>query len=329
MKLRILAPGPAMAVAVLTARSTAPQQATPLHGAAASAPTASRSGGTSASVPTSAPVAQPVSTSPKPASGPTLPVHVSLLENDGGVYGIAMPVIAYFDRQVSDPTPYERATKVTVNGALVSGAWYWQRSGHAGQVLEARYRLRTYSPVHAQIHVDLPIKGEPAGRGLAYDDNLTLSIATGAATVATVDGATERMTVTSDGTTVLSFPVSLGAANTPTYSGTKIVMEKDRVEDMRTNPGEAYYDLTVPWPVRLTNSWEFVHAASWNGGNIGIRSASHGSTNLNATDAQRYYTLARIGDVSPTPTPAGRGCRPGTATATGTCPGRCGGSMAR
>jgi hypothetical protein len=40
-----------------------------------------------------------------------------------------------------------------------------------------------------------------------------------------------------------------------------------------------------------------VHAASWNGGNIGIRSTSHGCTNLDVADAQRYFGFARIGDV--------------------------------
>ena len=227
----------------------------------------------------------------------TQPVHVSLLEGDGGVYGIGMPIIAYFDHAPTDAAAFEQATSVTVNGYPVGGAWFWQRSGRAGAALEAHYRLRTYWPAHARIFLRLPVKGLSAGAGLVYDDNLTLSVTTGAATIAVVDGAAERMTVTSDGKTVFSFPVSLGAANTPTYSGVKVVMEKDRVQEMRNNPGEAYYDLLVPWSVRLTNSGEFVHAASWNGGNIGIRSTSHGCTNLTVEDARRYFQLARIGDV--------------------------------
>ncbi|MEP7177511.1 MAG: L,D-transpeptidase [Pseudonocardiales bacterium] len=141
------------------------------------------------------------------------------------------------------------------------------------------------------------MKGLSAGRGLAFDDSLTLSIATGAANITTVDGASERMTVTSDGKTVFSFPVSLGDASTPTYGGTKIVMEKDRVQEMKNNPGEPFYDLQVPWSVRLTNSGEFVHSASWNGGNIGVRSTSHGCTNLNVAAAKQYFEFAQIGDV--------------------------------
>jgi L,D-transpeptidase catalytic domain len=53
----------------------------------------------------------------------------------------------------------------------------------------------------------------------------------------------------------------------------------------------------VPWSVRVTNSGEFVHAASWNGGNIGVRSTSHGCTNLKVADAQWFYNFSMIGDV--------------------------------
>lgn len=225
------------------------------------------------------------------------PVHVSLLAGDGGEYGIGMPIIAYVDHAITDASAFDHATTVTVNGQPAAGAWYWQRSGRAGQVLEAHYRLRDYWPAHARIHLDLPVKGLPAGHGLVFDDSLTLSIATGAANITTVNGATERMVVTSDGRKVFDFPVSLGAADHPTYTGTKIVMEKDRVEEMKSNPGEAHYDVKVPWSVRLTNSGEFVHAASWNGGNIGVRSTSHGCTNLNVAAAQQYFEFAQIGDV--------------------------------
>ncbi len=74
-------------------------------------------------------------------------------------------------------------------------------------------------------------------------------------------------------------------------------MEKDRVQEMRNNPGEPFYDLQVPWSVRLTNSGVFVHSASWDGGNIGVRSTSHGCTNLNVGDARRYFAFAQVGDV--------------------------------
>jgi lipoprotein-anchoring transpeptidase ErfK/SrfK len=123
-------------------------------------------------------------------------------------------------------------------------------------------------------------------------------MSTGPANISTIDGHTERMVVTSDGRQVFSFPVSLGKASTPTFSGVKVVMEKDRVQRMVGGTGGDRYDLSVPWSVRITNSGEFIHAASWNGGNIGRRSTSHGCTNLNEADAQRFFALARVGDVA-------------------------------
>lgn len=236
-------------------------------------------------------------------------MHVSLLEGDGGVYGVGMPIVVYVDRKVTDAAAFEKATMVTVNGTPAGGAWYWERSSRQGQVLEAHYRPEKYWPANARIRVDMPVKGLSAGKGLAYENSLTLDIATGASHVSVVDCARERMTVTSDGKTVRSFPTSCGKAKTPTYTGAKVVMQKGEekpgstqlrpdgaVRMVSTNPADPY-DLIVPWSVRLTASGEYAHAASWNGGNIGIRSTSNGCTNLNVNDAKWFYQFSRIGDV--------------------------------
>jgi lipoprotein-anchoring transpeptidase ErfK/SrfK len=220
-----------------------------------------------------------------------------------------MPIIAYFDRMVTDATAFERATKVSVNGKPADGAWYWEKSARAGQVVEARYRLRQYWPAYAKVYVDMPVKGLSAGTGLSFDNSLTLSIATGPANVSSVDCRANRMTVTSDSKVVRTMPTSCGKAATPTYIGVKVVMQKGEqlpgsdklrpngaVRMIGTNPADPY-DLIVPWSVRLTSSGEFAHAAAWNGGNIGIRSTSNGCTNLNVTDAEWFYRFSRLGDV--------------------------------
>jgi lipoprotein-anchoring transpeptidase ErfK/SrfK len=234
--------------------------------------------------------------SPSGSPAPTgRPVHVRLFQSDGSTYGVGMPVIAYLSASITDARPFVTATRVTVNGEPAQGAWYFQRSGmYKGYPVEAHYRPQDYWPGHASIRLDLPVKGLSAGAGLVYDNSLTLDMSTGAANVSRIDGANERMVVTSDGKQVFSFPVSLGKASTPTFGGTKVVMEKDRVQRM-VGPG---YDLQVPWSVRITNSGEFIHAASWNGGNIGQRSTSHGCTNLKVADAQRFFSFAQIGDVA-------------------------------
>ena len=234
-----------------------------------------------------------VSASP---SGPVgKPVHVRLFEADGSTWGVGMPIIAYLSAKITDAKAFAAASVVTVNGAPAQGAWYFQRSAiYSGYPLEAHYRTQSYWPAHAKIRMDLPVKGLSAGTGLVFDNSLTLDMSTGAANISRIDGHTERMVVTSDGKQVFSFPVSLGKASTPTFSGTKVVMERDRVQRM-TGPG---YDLKVPWSVRVTNSGEFIHSASWNGGNIGQRSTSHGCTNLRAADAEHFFAFAHVGDVA-------------------------------
>jgi len=232
------------------------------------------------------------------AAAPTAsgkPVHVRLLEGDGTTWGVGMPIIAYLSAKITDAHAFAEATTVTVNDAPAQGGWFFQKSAiYRGYPLEAHYRTQNYWPAHAKIHLDLPVQGKPAGTGLVFDNSLTLDMSTGPANISKVDGHAERMVVTSDGKQVFSFPVSLGKASTPTFGGTKVVMEKDRVQRM-TGPG---YDLKVPWSVRITNSGEFVHAASWNGGNIGQRSTSHGCTNLTSAEAKRFYEFAQVGDVT-------------------------------
>jgi lipoprotein-anchoring transpeptidase ErfK/SrfK len=241
----------------------------------------------------------PAASSAAPSASATTPagkpVHVRLLEGDGSTWGVGMPIIAYVGGKITDAKAFAAATTVTVNGAPADGAWYFQRSAiYSGYPIEAHYRTQAYWPAHAKIHMDLAVKGQPAGTGMVFDNSLTLDMSTGAANISRIDGKKERMTVTSDGKQVFSYPVSLGKASTPTFSGTKVVMEKDKVQRM-TGPG---YDEKVPWSVRVTNSGEFIHSASWNGGNIGQRSTSHGCTNLTVKDAQQYFGFAHVGDVA-------------------------------
>ncbi|MFB9409117.1 L,D-transpeptidase [Dactylosporangium matsuzakiense] len=236
------------------------------------------------------PAAQSPSASPAPSGKP---VHVRLYQKDGTTYGVGMPIIAYLSGSITSAKDFAAATQVTVNGAPAEGSWYFQKSAiYEGYPLEAHYRPAEFWPAHASIHMDLSAKGRSAGPGLVFDNSLTMDVKTGPANIGKVDGKTLRMVVTSDGNQVFDFPVSLGKASTPTFNGTKVVMGKSAVERM---VGDGY-DEKVPWSVRITNSGEYVHSASWNGGNIGQRSTSHGCTNLTEANAKSYFDFAQVGD---------------------------------
>jgi len=251
------------------------------------------------------------------------PVHIKILEDDtygpAGPYGIGMPIVAYFSKKITSAKDFSKATTITVNGQPNAGSWYFESSAIiSGYPIEAHFRpapqpgsTDAYWPAHASIHMDMKTKGVSGGPGFVFDDSLTLNMTTGAAHISTVNctAGVEKMVVTSDGKTVNSFPTSCGAAKTPTFTGVKVVMQKGEqapgkstlrpdgaVEMIGTSPSDRY-DLVVPWSVRITQSGEYVHAASWNGGNIGRRSTSNGCTNLNTADAKWFYDFAMIGDV--------------------------------
>jgi lipoprotein-anchoring transpeptidase ErfK/SrfK len=281
--------GLGIAEAVLSACSKGTPQWNPQAGASG-AP----SGGPGAPTPTPTPT-----TRNGFLLGSGKPVHVRLYQSDGATYGVGLPLIAYLNTKITDSKAFVGATKVTVNGQPAAGGWYFQASAiYPDYPVEAHYRLQDYWPAHANIKMEMPLDGLSAGAGLVFDDSLTLDVNTGAKNITMVDGHTERLITTTDDQPKFNFPVSLGKAKTPTFTGTKVVMERDAVKEMiGTTPGDLY-DLKVPWSCRITNSGEFIHAASWNGGNIGQRSTSNGCTNLNVTDAQNFFNFAQVGDVA-------------------------------
>lgn len=222
-------------------------------------------------------------------------MHVRLFESDGDTFGVGMPIIAYFSTAITDASVFDKVTTVTVNGKVVHGAWYFEHSSQADEALEAHYRTASYWPAHASIKLTMPLAGLWAGRGLVFDDDLSLSIKTGAAQIVKIDGKSERMDVYSDGRLVRRFGVSLGKADTPTYAGTAVVIGKANPQDMISAPGEPYYNIEVPWSVRVTYDGEFIHDAYWNG-QIGQQNLSHGCTNLSPADSEWYYRYSQIGD---------------------------------
>jgi len=231
------------------------------------------------------------SQSPKPG----IPVHVALKFEDGSHFGVGIPIIAFFTRKPTDGIPFQNATKVTVNGASAKGAWFFETSSADKKYpIEAHYRLQNYWPAHSQVHLDLPVKGLSAGAGLSYDDSLTSDFSTGAKNISVVDDTTHMMTVTTDDHPYGTYPVSLGAADTPTLRGIKVIMEKGVSICMK---GPGYNECGIKFTQRLTYGGEYLHSAPWNLRNIGHFDSSNGCTNLTPADAQKLYAFLEIGDV--------------------------------
>jgi lipoprotein-anchoring transpeptidase ErfK/SrfK len=255
-------------------------------------PTSHQGGNTARPPASSTPPSPTASASPTPKPIPRTPIHASLFQGDGMTYGVGMPIIMRFDRAVPDPTDIEAAIRVTSTPPSSPGAWYWFTK------TEAHYRPPTYWPAHATITLDAPLKGVPAGPRRAVDNNLTLTMHTGAAHVSTINATSLKMTVTSDNVPVRTIPVSLGKPGHRTFYGVKVVESKSNPERMISDPphGPGSYNVLVPWSVRVTNSGEFIHAAPWNP-LVGQSDQSHGCTNLNSADARWFYNFSGVGDV--------------------------------
>lgn len=299
----------AVGTAAVLAGCTSAVSGNPVTGSATSSTPATSS--SSSSAPTT-------SAAPPPAR----PVHIRLLEDDSNgppTYGIGMPIVVYFSAKITEARDFVAATTVKINGVVNKGFWYFERSAlNAGYPLQGSFipyqadvpsyynGMQTLWPPNSTVEMAMDTKGVSAGRGLAFDDSLTLHMAIGDAHISRVDCAAEQMVITDNGRPWHTYPVSCGAAATPTFNGIKVVLQKGEQDPatgklrpigtvMMSGPG--YTDDPVPYSVRITNSGEYVHAASWNGRNIGIRSTSNGCTNLNPDNAIAFYNWAIIGDV--------------------------------
>lgn len=272
---------------------------------------------------TSAQSGAPTSGSSDPAK-PKKVVKVTSLLSDGAQYGVGMPIVLYLSPLPTDSTAFTNAVKVTVNGKPAAGAWYWEQPDAdevKNHVVEAHYRPETYWPAHSQIHVDIPIGGLSAGTtkkyDLVYSNKLTsLDYSIGAAHISTVDAANGEMTVKSDDKVVNKFRAGLGASQTPTYKGVKVVMQKGEDKPGTNTPrpngavtmqGPGYGPELVDWSVRITQSGEYVHAAPWNPNQT---ATSNGCTNLSTSNAKWFYGFSQIGDVVKYPNAPGAQMRP-------------------
>jgi lipoprotein-anchoring transpeptidase ErfK/SrfK len=239
---------------------------------------------------------------------PKTVVHVSALESDGATYGVGIPIVLYFHPLPTNSSAFTKAAKVKVNGSVANGAWFWEQPTKyekTRHIIEAHYRLSRYWPANSDVDVNLPIGGLSAGKGKVYGHALnSVSFHIGASHVSSVDGQARKMTVTSNGRLVRTIEVSLGAAQTPTYTGVKVVMQKgeNQPDGAKLRPDGAVemigpgYDELVDWSVRITQSGEYVHAAPWNS-HIGQLNTSNGCTNLQVDTAKWFYQFSRLGDI--------------------------------
>jgi lipoprotein-anchoring transpeptidase ErfK/SrfK len=226
---------------------------------------------------------------------PANTVRVSSNIGDGNVVGVGMPLVLRFGRDIPANVrdEVERRLWVTTSPAQ-EGSWNWF-SG-----TELHYRPKAYWQAGTKLDFRIGTGGLPLGGSWYGRADLTIdaSIRTDPL-VMTVDNKTKKMTVTYKGQVAKTLPVSLGAARTPSSSGTMVVMERLRntVFDTSDAPDPRdRYVTPIEYAQRLTWGGEFIHAAPWSVQHQGVRNVSHGCVNVSMANAAWLFNLSKVGD---------------------------------
>lgn len=210
---------------------------------------------------------------------------------DGKTYGVAMPIAVTFDAPVTDKAAAQKAMTVKTS-VPVEGSWAWLDD------TRAHWRPKAYWPSGTKVNVDLKLYGVHFGGGVYGEYDMTSHFTIGRNQVVKANTQTHRVQVFRDGKLTGDFPASFGMESDPgrvTNSGTHVVMSKHSSYSM-TNPQYDYYDVVVPWAVRISNNGEFLHGYAPSVWAQGSQNVSHGCVNLSPANAKKYYDSALVGD---------------------------------
>ncbi|WP_274561620.1 L,D-transpeptidase [Streptomyces spiramyceticus] len=226
---------------------------------------------------------------------------------DGSKVGVGMPVSINFDKAITDKAAVQGGIKVTSSsGQEVVGHWF------NSQRLD--FRPEQYWKGGSTVTLKLELDGVEGADGIYGVQDKTVTFTVGRNQVSTVDAKSKTMTVTQDGKTIKTIPISAGAPENPTYNGQMVISEKFKETRMngatvgfKDDDGKGEYDIKdVPHAMRLSTSGTFIHGNYWGADSIfGSANTSHGCVGLNdakgAKDPNQpgawFFNNSIVGDV--------------------------------
>lgn len=213
--------------------------------------------------------------------------------------GVGMPATIQFASAVTSKAQraaIEKAATVTTVPAQ-RGSWGWLDNR------QLMWRPEGYWKPGTKVTINAKLAGLQTGPSKWVGRDATGSFTVGDTHVSYVDIAKHTMTVTSNGKAVRTMPVTTGKAGFITRSGVKVIISKapHMVMDSTTIDIPAgspdSYNLDVKYPMRLTWTGEFIHAAPWSVGQQGRANVSHGCTGMSVANTQWLYGFSRPGDL--------------------------------
>jgi lipoprotein-anchoring transpeptidase ErfK/SrfK len=205
-------------------------------------------------------------------------------------YGVGMPIILYFNHQITDKAAVERALQITASKPVV-GSWYWDDPCNMATVC-LYFRPRNYWPANTTVSLTAHLNGVEAAPGVYGYHTLTQTFTIGSSLIVVASTTTHHMELYQNGKLIDTWPISTGRPGDNTPNGTYLTIDKGNPVDMK-GPG---YNLEVPWSVRFTWSGDYLHDAFWSVGEQGFTNVSHGCVNMAPADAEMYYKMEIPGD---------------------------------
>jgi lipoprotein-anchoring transpeptidase ErfK/SrfK len=271
---------------------------------------ASPSAGTSSVGPKSSPSASATPAHKKkhfPKGPPMLLDGIAPLSDT--TVGVAMPISISFTEPVKPKAREQIERHIELRTSVpVTGAWHWFGSQRAD------FRPRTFWKPGTRVSMVARFKhvGDGYGRYGTHSYTRTFRIGSDVRTHVYVNQ--HKTVVTRNGKTVRTMSSDAGSPDFPSWDGTMAVVNKERTVRMTScsvqiacdKKDPNFYDLVLPWDVRITWSGTFLHYSTgdpYPGHSYG----SHGCVHLSYSDAEWYYNLMKQGDpVKITGSPRGR-----------------------
>jgi len=230
---------------------------------------------------------------------PSAAVTAAAFPWDGLTVGVGQPIVFTMSQPIA--TAAARANLIgrlsVTESSPIPGGWYWFSN------TELHFRPQTLWPAGEHVTVAWNLTGWDAGGGGWGAGEGTTRFTVGDAHVSFANLATDEMTVTDNGRTIATYPISGGKPTDPTMGGVHIVLDESSVVRMVSstngipvNSPDGYDELVYD-DVHISDSGEYVHAAPWSVGSQGHTNVSHGCINLSPSNAAAFFAFSRYGDV--------------------------------
>jgi len=220
-----------------------------------------------------------------------------------------MPISIVFTTPVKASARKQIEQHLDVSSSVpVTGAWHWFSPRRVD------FRPKTFWKPGTKVTMVAKFNHVGDGNGRYGTRSYTRTFTIGDDVRTHVYVKQHKTVVTRAGKVLRTMPSDAGSPDWPSWDGTMAVVNKSRTVRMTScSVGIAcnkkdpnYYDLTLPWDVRITWSGTFLHYSTgdpYPGHSYG----SHGCVHLSLADAKWYYNLVKQGDpVTITGSPRGK-----------------------